>query len=162
MAAWAWLIVVILMAAGLVGTVVPVLPSVGLVWAGLLVAGLASDWTLVTMLQLLVWGLVSILAAAGSFWGGSLAARASGGKSWATLGAFAGAIVGFLMAGPIGLFLGAGAGAFAGAWWQERKAEAALKVAGLTMLGTVLGAALQAAVTLSALGWFIWRVMTVE
>lgn len=160
---WAWIVVVILMAAGLVGTVVPVLPGVGFVWAGLFVAGLASTWTLVTLPQLVGWGVVSILAAMGSFWGGSLAARASGGKRWATVGALAGAVVGFFTGGgPLGLFIGAGIGAFAGAWWRERKTDQALKVAGLTMVGTLLGAALQAAVTLSALGWFVWRVLAVE
>lgn len=159
---WAWLLVGLCMAAGLVGTVIPILPGVGLVWAGLLIAGLASNWTLVTLPQLLVWGVVSALAAAGSFWGGSVAARASGGKRWAMLGALLGAVVGFFGGGPVGLFVGAGLGAFAGAWWSERAPGQALKVAGLTMIGTLLGAGLQAAVTLSALGWFVWRVFTVE
>jgi uncharacterized protein YqgC (DUF456 family) len=157
---WAWIVVGLLMVTGLVGIVVPVLPSVGLIWAGLLVAGLFSDWTLVTLPQLAVWGVISLLAAVGSFWGGSLAARVSGGKRWAGLGALAGAIVGLFMGGPVGLFIGAGIGAFAGAWWSERKAEQALKVAGVTMLGTLLGIALQAAVALSAVGWFVWRVVT--
>lgn len=161
--AWlAWVIVGILMLAGLAGTVIPVLPSVGLVWAGLLIAGFASSWTLVTLPQLIVWGIVSVAAAAGSFWGGSLAAKASGGKRWASLGALLGAMIGFFTAGPVGLFIGAGVGAFAGAWWSERKTGTALHVAGLTMLGTLLGAALQAAVTLSMLGWFVWRVLTLE
>lgn len=159
MAWWAWVIVGSLMLAGVAGIVIPVLPSVGLIWAGLLVAGLASNWTLVTIPQLLAWGVVCGVAAIGSFWGGSLAARASGGKRWAMVGALVGAVVGFFMGGPVGLFIGAGAGAFAGAWWSERKTQQAIKVAGLTMVGTLLGAALQAAVTLSALGWFVWRVL---
>lgn len=162
MAWFAWVIVVLLMTAGLAGTVIPLLPSVGLVWAGLLVAGLASGWTLVTLPELLVWGVVSSLAALGGLWGGSLAAKASGGKRWATLGALFGAVIGFFTSGPVGLFVGAGAGAFLGAWWGERKTSVALKVAGLTLLGTLLGAALQGAVTLAALGWFLWRVIGFE
>ena len=59
---WMWPLAGVLVLVGLAGTILPVLPGVSLVFAGLLVAAWADDFQRVTWLPLVLLGLLTVLS----------------------------------------------------------------------------------------------------
>lgn len=127
-------IAVLLVIAGLAGTVLPVLPGVGLVFGGLLLAAWADDFQRVGAVTLVVLGLLTALAVAADFIASALGAKRLGASPRAVAGATVGAIVGIFFGLP-GLVLGPFVGAVAG----ELSANRQLLHAGRAGLGTWLG-----------------------
>jgi uncharacterized protein len=150
-----WFIVAyVLMALGIIGAVVPVLPGPVLVWLGALVWAWADGFTHIG------WGTLAVLGVlAASAWGADillstvLSRRA--GASWkAILGAIGGGLVGALLLSfiPIlGTLLGALLGAVAGMWaveyWSKRDVAAATTAVRGYLVGVLAGAGVKAAIS---------------
>jgi uncharacterized protein YqgC (DUF456 family) len=110
-----WLLVALLVVIGLAGTVLPMLPGVPLVFAGLLLAAWIDGFAHVGWPLLLVLALLTVLSLVVDVAASSLGAKGAGAGRAAMLGAAFGTLVGlfFGLAGlVIGPFLGAAAGQF--------------------------------------------------
>ena len=134
-----WVIVILLMAAGLIGTVLPVFPGTTIIlFAAVLhriMLGPAKSigWSAIAALVLLT--LISYaLDFAGGYWG----ARKFGASRWGMLGASVGAIIGIFF-GIVGLFVGPVIGAIAGEFVAGKKMIAAGKAGWGSLLGTLGG-----------------------
>ncbi len=128
-----WLLAGLLVAAGIAGTVVPVLPGAPLVFLGLLTAawidGFARvGWATLTLLALLALGAYAI-----DLWATHRGIRRAGASGWALLGATLGGLAGIFFALP-GLILGPFVGAFVGEYLARRD----LRQAGRAGLGAWL------------------------
>lgn len=136
------LLVGLLFLVGLAGTIIPALPGVGLVYAGVLLYSFADGFVHISVANVVWLGLVALLALgaqyAGSMWG----AAKGGGKKKALVGTFMGAFVGAFM-GPVGIFVGAFVGALIGAMMEGNSTEKAIKVAGLSVIGIIGGSLIQ-------------------
>jgi uncharacterized protein len=110
-----WFIAVMLVLVGLAGTLLPILPGVPLVFAGLLLGAWIDGFVHVGWPLLLVLALLTALSVVVDVAATSLGAKGAGAGRAAMLGAAIGTIVG-LFFGPVGLlvgpFLGAAAGQF--------------------------------------------------
>jgi len=124
----------LLVIVGLVGTVVPVLPGVLLVFGGLFLAAWAQDFSRVGAVGLTIIGLLAALAFAADFVASLLGARRVGASPRALLGATAGGIVGIFFGIP-GLLLGPFLGAVLGELW----ARGGIAKAGKVGIGTWIG-----------------------
>ena len=134
-----WLIAIVLMAAGLLGTVLPAFPGTTII---LFAAGLhrimlgpekSIGWRAIAVLVLLT--LISYaLDFASGYWG----ARRFGAGRWGMLGAAVGAIIGIFF-GIIGLFIGPVIGAIAGEFIAGKKMVAAGRAGWGSLLGTIGG-----------------------
>ena len=124
----------ILVIAGLIGTVVPVLPGVLLVFGGLLLAAWAGDFSRVGAVGLTIIGVLAALAFLADFVASMLGAKRAGASPLALAGATLGAIIGLFFGLP-GLVLGPFLGAVAGELFARRD----LLQAGKVGLGTGLG-----------------------
>lgn len=143
---------------GLLGTVLPVLPGLPLMFAGMLVAAWADDFRHIGVWTLVLLGVLLAVSVAVDVMAGILGAKRVGASNKALFGAGLGGLVGLffgipgLLAGP---FLGAAAGEMVhGREWRE-----ASKVGFGTWLGLALGAALKLALAFSMLAIFglaIW------
>ncbi len=134
-----WLIAIVLMAAGLLGTILPVFPGTTVIlFAAVLhriMLGPAKSigWSTIGALVLLA--LISYaLDFASSYWG----ARRFGASKWGMLGAAAGAIIGIFF-GIIGLFIGPVIGAIAGEFVAGKKMIAAGRAGWGSLVGTLGG-----------------------
>jgi uncharacterized protein YqgC (DUF456 family) len=123
-----------LVAVGLAGTLLPILPGVPLVFAGLVVAAWADGFHRVGTVTLVILGVLTVLAVALDFAASSLGAKKAGASRQAMLGAGIGAIVGIFFGLPGLVF-----GPFAGAVVGELVAHRELLRAGKAGLGTWLG-----------------------
>jgi len=124
----------LLVAAGLVGTVLPVLPGALLVFAGLFVAAWGDDFTHVGWVGLSIIGALGLFSLVVDFAGSVLGAKRVGASPKALLGATAGGLIGIFFGIP-GMLLGPFLGAVAG----ELAARRRIVQAGRVGLGTWLG-----------------------
>ncbi|MBB5862675.1 DUF456 domain-containing protein [Xanthomonas sp. 3058] len=138
---------------GLAGVVLPALPGLPLVLAGLLVAAWADGFNHVGGIPLVVLGLITALSFVVDFLATLYGAQRVGASKLALWGSVIGAIVGIFFM-PIGLFVGPFAGAWIGEYYQTRKTGQATKVGIGTWLGIMLGTATKLALGLCMLGVF--------
>jgi len=129
----------VLVVLGLAGTVLPLLPGVLLVFAGLVVAAWADDFARVGAWGIGLLAVLAALAFLADFLGSMFGAKRAGASPLALVGATLGAIAGLLFGIP-GLILGPFIGAVAGEFIARRR----LGQAGRVGLGTWLGLAFAA------------------
>jgi uncharacterized protein YqgC (DUF456 family) len=130
---------VLLVLAGLAGTVLPVLPGAILVFAGLFVAAWADDFARVGFGGLAIIAALGLISMGVDFLGSVLGAKRVGASPQALAGAAIGAVVGIFFGIP-GIVLGP----FVGAVLGELLARGGLVRAGKVGLGTSLGLLLAA------------------
>jgi len=129
-----FLVAGVLVVVGILGTVLPVLPGVTLVFAGLFVAAWAEHFTKVGVVGLVVIGLLAAVAFLADFAASILGAKRVGASPLALAGAATGGVVGMFFGLP-GLLLGP----FLGAVTGELMALKGLKQAGKVGVGTWIG-----------------------
>ena len=108
-----FLVAAILVIVGLVGTVLPALPGVPLVFCGLLLAAWADGFAHAGALTLFVLGVLTVIALAIDFIAGVLGAKKVGASRYAVIGAALGTLLGLFFGLP-GLLLGPFVGALVG------------------------------------------------
>lgn len=129
----------VLVAIGLAGTVLPLLPGILLVFAGLFLAAWAEDFTRVGALGLAIIGFLAAVSFALDLAASLLGARRAGASPQALVGATLGAVVGLLFGIP-GLVLGPFAGAVAGEYIARQRVHDAARVGLATWLGLLFAA----------------------
>jgi uncharacterized protein YqgC (DUF456 family) len=129
---WSVLALVV-MAVGLIGVLVPVLPGLMLIWSVALIYGLIVGFGASGLSAMVVLSLIVVLSVVKSVILPRRAAAGAGASGWSQFGAVAGGVVGFFLVPVIGLILGALAGMVAteysvkGNWedaWTATKATA--------------------------------------
>lgn len=146
-----WLLVILLMLAGLVGTVVPLLPGTVLILCGAVLGHFmlhAVGWA--TLLGLTA---LTILAQLLDLVSGAVGAKWFGATRWGAIGGILGAIIG-LFFGVIGIFVGPLLGALAGELLGGRGVLPAGRAGWGTFLGTTAGIVGKLAIGLVMIAWF--------
>ena len=144
---------VILILVGIAGVILPALPGLPLVFAGMLLAAWAGDFQQIGWVTLVVLGLLTLLSVGVDFFATLVGAKRVGASKKALLGAVVGTFAG-LFFGPIGLFAGPFAGALLGELWHGREIGQAAKVGLGTWLGILLGTVLKLGLAFAMLGLF--------
>ena len=108
-----YILAAILIIVGIIGTILPALPGVPLVFAGMLVAAWADGFQHVGLWTLIGLGVLTIIAVAVDFLAGLAGAKRVGASRLALIGAAIGTIVGIFFGIP-GLLLGPFLGALIG------------------------------------------------
>jgi uncharacterized protein YqgC (DUF456 family) len=144
---------VILVLVGIGGVILPALPGLPLVFAGMLLAAWAGDFQQIGWFPLVVLGLMTLLSVAVDFFATMVGAKRVGASRKALVGAVVGTFAG-LFFGPIGLFVGPFVGALLGELWHGRQLGQATKVGLGTWLGIVLGIVLKLGLAFGMLGLF--------
>ena len=149
----------ILVLVGIGGVILPALPGLPLVFAGMLLAAWAGDFQQIGWFPLVLLGLMTLLSVAVDFFATMMGAKRVGASRKALLGAVVGTFAG-LFFGPIGLFVGPFVGALLGELWHGKELGQATKVGLGTWLGILLGTVLKlglafAMLGLFALAWFV-------
>jgi uncharacterized protein len=151
-----WILAVLVVTAGLAGTVVPALPGVPLVFAGLFLGAWADRFEAVGWGTIWVLAALTVVALIVDFAAGAAGARYLGASSRAFWGATAGAVVGLFFGIPgmlLGPFLGAVAGELSGGNDLVRSGRAGIGA----WLGVVVATALKLAIAFLMIGIFIFR-----
>ena len=153
-----YLLAALLVIVGLVGTVLPALPGLPLVFAGMLLAAWAGDFQQVGVPMLVVLGLLTVFSLAVDFWATALGAKRVGASRLAIIGAMVGTLAG-LFFGPLGLLIGPFAGAIGGELIHRRSLLKqdlghAARIGVGTWFGILFGSVLKLALAFTMLGLF--------
>jgi uncharacterized protein YqgC (DUF456 family) len=153
-----YVLAALLVVVGLIGIVLPALPGLPLVFAGMLLAAWADGFEHIGAVTLVVLGVLTLLSLAVDFWATAAGAKRVGASRLALVGAVIGTLVGLLFA-PIGLFAGPFAGAALGELLHLRRIDyrvlgQATRVGFGTWFGIVFGVALKLMLACAMLGLF--------
>ena len=153
-------LVAVAMAVGVVGTVVPVVPGLALVWAAALVYGLGAGFGTVGVVAFTV---ITGLALAGIVTGYSMpqraAARSGAARSSMWLGGVL-ALLGFFVVPLIGVVLGGVLGVFLGEIVRTRDAATAWRSTAGTIKGFGVAVVVQVALGLTMVAvWASWLLL---
>lgn len=148
-----YVLAAILVIVGLIGTVLPALPGVPLVFCGLLLAAWADDFAHAGVFTLFVLGALTVLALGIDFVAGVLGAKKVGASRYAVIGAALGTLLGLFFGLP-GLLLGPFVGALAGELVAGGTLRKATGVGVGAWLGFLVGAIAKLAICFAMLGIF--------
>ena len=148
-----WILAALFVAGGLAGSVLPALPGVPLVFAGLLLGAWADDFQRVSWLTLTLLGVLTLASFAIDFLATALGARRVGATKLAVVGAMLGTLGGLFLGLP-GLVIGPFAGAVAGEMLSHGKFEQATRAEFATWMGLVFGTLTKLALVFTMLGIF--------
>jgi uncharacterized protein YqgC (DUF456 family) len=149
-----WSLVVLLIVAGIAGTLLPMLPGTALVFAGLLLGAWIDDFTLVSAVTVAVLGVLTLISWAVDYLSGVLGAKKVGATPQAVIGAAIGTVVG-IFTGLWGLVFMPLAGAAIGEYIAIRDMVQARRVGVATWIGMMVGAVLKIAITFLMIGVFV-------
>lgn len=151
-----WILAILLVVGGLAGTIIPALPGVPMVFAGLLVAAWITNFEPAGMGTMVTLGALTAIAWLIDFLAAALGAKRLGASPRAFWGAMFGAIVGMFF-GLAGILLGPFVGAFVAEVSGGRGVQDAGRAGVGAWIGTVLGAAAKIAIAFLMVGLFILR-----
>ncbi|WP_462115366.1 DUF456 domain-containing protein [Lysobacter xanthus] len=153
-------IAILLVIVGIAGAVLPALPGIPLVFAGLLLAAWADGFRHVGGWTLGILGVLTVLSFAVDLLATAMGAKRVGASRLAVIGATLGTFAG-LFAGFVGIFIGPFVGAVAGELIHRRRLEDmghATRVGVGTWVGLLLGTVLKLVIAFGMVGLFavVW------
>jgi len=150
-----FVVALLLMLVGLLGTIAPWVPGVPLIYGVYLVYGLVTGW------QSYGWGVMAVLGGVTAavmfldFYAGALGAKKFGATPAGTWGSIIGAITGMVMFNVIGLIVGTFAGALLGELLSRRPLDEALRSGWGALVGFLAGTLFRFVVATVMIGLFV-------
>jgi len=151
-----WILAALIVVSGLVGTIVPALPGIPIILAGLVLAAWSTGFEPVGWGTIGVLGALTALSVMIDFLAAALGAQRLGASQRAFWGATLGAIVGMFFGLP-GIILGPFLGAVLAELTSGRGAQQAGRSGYGVWLGIVLGTAAKLAIAFLMLGIFLTK-----
>ncbi len=148
-----WILCLVCVLVGLIGTVVPLLPGTPLVFLGLLFGAWAENFAKVGWIPLTILGVLTAVTFVIDFIATKIGVEKTGASSLATIGAMLGMFIGIFF-GFVGVFLFPFIGAVLGEYLVKRDAIQAGKVGLGTWLGMVIAIAAKLGINFAMIGIF--------
>lgn len=143
----------LLVLAGIAGVILPALPGIPLVFAGMLLSAWSDGFNHVGWPALLALAGLTVLSLVADILSTVIGAQRVGASRKALWGTFIGSIAGLFFM-PIGLLAGPLLGALLGEYWHGRQLGRSARVGLATWVGLLLGVALKLAILVAMLGVF--------
>jgi len=150
-----WLAVALLVLVGLAGAVLPAIPGVPLVFAGLWLGAWIDGYEKVSAWWVGVFGVLTLVAMAVDLIATALGAKRVGASRQAVAGAVIGTFAGLFVAFPFGVLLGPFVGAVAGELIARGSMDRAMDVGIATWMGFLFGTLAKIALSLAMVGIFV-------
>jgi len=149
-----WVIAVLMVIVGIAGTVLPALPGVVLVFAGIVLAAWIDGFTVISGWTIGVLAVLTVIGSVVDYVAQAMSAQRAGATWQGIAGAAAGTVAG-IFSGLWGLLFMPLAGAAIGEFISHRDALRAGKVGLATWLGLLVGAVLKLAIVFTMTGIFV-------
>ncbi len=137
----------ILLAAGLIGCVLPVIPGPPLSYAALILLSIARKWEAFSPAVLIVLGVCTVVVTVLDYLLPILTSKRKGAGKAGIWGSIIGMVAGIVFFPPFGAIIGTFVGAVLGELIFSNQPDSALKAGWGVFLGTMLGIALKLAVS---------------
>jgi len=149
-----WIVAVLMVIVGIAGTVLPVLPGVVLVFAGIVLAAWIDGFTVITGWTIGVLAVLTVVGFAIDYVAQMVSAQRAGATWQGLAGAAAGTVAG-IFTGLWGLLFMPLVGAAVGEFISHRDALRAGRVGLATWIGLLVGAVLKLAIVFTMTGIFV-------
>jgi uncharacterized protein YqgC (DUF456 family) len=149
-----WIIAMLLIVAGVAGTVLPALPGIPLIFGGVLLAAWIDDFQRIPVWVIGVLAVLAVIGVAVDYVAAALSARRVGASRQGIVGAAVGTVAG-IFTGLWGLLFMPLVGAAIGEFIAHRDALRAGKVGIATWFGLLVGTAVKIAVAFTMIGVFV-------
>jgi uncharacterized protein len=149
-----WVLSIVLMVAGLAGTVLPALPGTALVLAGIVLGAWIDDFSRVGAGALAVVTVLAVLAWVLEYVAALLGAKKAGASRQAIAGAAIGTVAGIFL-GFVGVLFLPLVGAAAGEYLAQRDQRRAMNVGVATWLGLLAGLVAKVVLAFMMIGVFV-------
>jgi uncharacterized protein len=151
---WLWILAAVLVAAGLVGLVLPFLPGAILIFGGLLLAAWIEDFAYVGFGTLTALGIMAALTFVCDAAGTAFGAKRYGASKRAIAGAAIGSVIGVFF-GIVGILLGPFIGAVIGELSTQPNIFAATRAGVGAAIGLAIAVAAKLALAFAMIGVFL-------
>lgn len=148
-----YILAAVLVILGIVGTILPALPGLPLVFGGMLLAAWVSGFEKVGWVALVVLAVLTVLSMVVDFVATAMGAKRVGASKLAIAGSVIGTFAG-LAFGLIGVFVGPFLGALIGELIHTRQLDQATKVGIGTWVGIVVGTVFKLGLAFAMVGVF--------
>ena len=152
-----WILAVLVVVAGLAGTIIPALPGVPLVFGGLFIIAWIGEFNTIGWGTITVLALLAVIAWLIDLLAGALGARYAGASIRSFWGATAGAVVGMFFGLP-GIILGPFIGAVLGEMGGGRNVTQAGRAGIGAWLGMVVATAAKLTIAFVMIGIAVFRI----
>ncbi|MHB1145386.1 MAG: DUF456 domain-containing protein [Thiobacillus sp.] len=149
-----WLLAALLIAAGFAGLILPAVPGIPLVFAGLVLLAWAENFAYVGWITLTLLGVLALLSYGVDLLAAAFGAKKFGASPRAVAGAALGTLAGLFFGLP-GIVLGPFVGAVIGEFSRQASARAAVHAGVGATLGLLFGALLKIALAFTMVGVFV-------
>ncbi len=149
-----WIVAVLMIIVGIAGTVLPALPGVVLVFAGIALAAWIDGFTVISGWTVGLLAVLTVIGIAVDYVAQLLSAQRAGATTLGIAGAAVGTIVG-IFTGLIGLLFMPLLGAAIGEFIAHRDLLRAGRVGAATWVGLLVGAVLKLAIVFTMAGIFV-------
>ena len=149
-----WVVAIVMIAVGIVGTVLPAIPGVVFVFGGIVLAAWIDGFTRISAWTVGALAVLTLVGFAADYVAAALGAKRAGASKLAILGAALGTLAG-VFTGLIGLVFMPLAGAAIGELIAQRDLWRAGKVGIATWIGLLIGTVVKVAIVFAMVGVFI-------
>ena len=149
-----WLMAALLIVAGFAGLILPMLPGIPLVFAGLVLLAWAENFAYVGWVTLTLLGVLALLSYGVDLLAAAFGAKRFGASPRAVTGAALGALAGLFFGLP-GIVLGPFVGAVIGEFSRQTTVRSAMHAGVGATLGLLFGALLKIALAFAMVGAFV-------
>jgi len=153
-----WIAAIALIAVGVAGTILPAIPGVTLVFAGMLLGAWIDDFARIPVWLVVAFGVLTVLTWAVDYFAAAAGAKKAGASKLAVAGALIGTVVG-IFTGLWGLLFMPLVGAAIGEFIAQRDLRRAGTVGVATWLGLLAGTAVKVAIVFAMIGAFVFALL---
>ena len=146
------------MLGGLVGTILPVLPGVPLIWLGMLLYGLITGFEQITAIFLILQALLAAFVMGIDYLAAVFGSRYFGGSKAASWRAISGSILGLIFLSLPGLLAGPFIGAALAELLFTKQPQQALRAGLGATIGSLGGIPIKLAIELAMIAWFVIQI----
>lgn len=155
-----WAMVVVLLASGLMGSILPVIPGTPIILAAAVLYGFFTDFKEVTWLVILILAGITALAQVIDWIASAYGAKRYKASRWGVMGGVVGGIAGVLLASLPGLVLGIFLVSFLAEWvLGGQDLAGALGVGWGSLLGFLGGTLIKILMSLTMVGIFLYAAL---
>ncbi|ADY56304.1 protein of unknown function DUF456 [Syntrophobotulus glycolicus DSM 8271] len=158
MATTALIITIILFIAGLIGTILPVLPGAVLIYGGMVFYGFMTGFSTLNAYFYVLQGVVFILIFFIDYFASAVGTKRFGGSKQAAWGSVIGSIIGIITMGPLGLVIGPFAGAVIAELIRGTELKQTLRAGFGTLVGLLGGTVLKLFAEIIMIIYFFMRI----
>ncbi len=153
-----WIVAILMIVIGVIGTVMPAIPGVVFVFGGIALAAWIDDFTRVSAWTVGALALLALVGVAADYVAAALGAKRAGASNLAIVGAAVGTVAG-VFTGLVGLVFMPLAGAAIGEYLAQRDLRRAGKVGIATWVGLLIGTAVKVAIVFTMIGVFAFAML---